>query len=461
MLIGESLPFIKDYVRSINAAIKEQDPGKQLTRLQCCWLSFVILGLLITNSVCWARYRRFSLESYTVGGLSWMFRRAAIMWELLLQASVLHIMTVYKIKSGVLVIDDTDRERSKHTTQISHVHKIRDKKRSGYFNGQNVVFLLLINEKITMPVGFCFYEPDPEQVAWRKEDARLRAKGVEKCYRPKPIPANPNYPSKKSVALKLLSDFAEAYEQVHISALVADAFYGTLDFIEGSLIKFKNVQVISQIKKNQLIVVNNKEISVENFFKNYTGHTEQVELRGTKKTITYCGGRFKIKSHKTKYFVIALKYEGEDEYRYLIAKDMTWRDIDIIKTYGLRWLVEVFIQDWKQYEGWNQLAKQTGEDGSNRGVILSLLTDHALLLHQEQKALFENKRPAATVGSLREKVMMESLQVFIEKIVSSDNPKALIDEFSSKLSELFELRSSVKHLRHVDMTYLAQEVLIA
>lgn len=211
--------------------------------------------------------------------------------------------------------------------------------------------------------------------------------------------------------------------------------------------------MISQIKKNQLINVNGRNIAVGEFFKNYSGTTEQVLLRGTEKRITYCSGRFKIKSHDKKYYIIALKYDDEEDYRYLIASDSSWRDIDIIKTYFLRWLVEVFIQDWKSYEGWNQLAKQRGESGSDHGVTLSLLCDHALLLHQDQKALFENKKPAITVGSLREKVMMESLTVFIEGIVSSDNPKILFEEYADKISTLFELRSSIKHMRNVDMHF--------
>ena len=47
-------------------------------------------------------------------------------------------------------------------------------------------------------------------------------------------------------------------------------------------------------------------------------------------------------------------------------------------TYTLRWLVEVFFEDWKLYEGWAGMAKQPDEEGSFRGVILSLLLDHAL-----------------------------------------------------------------------------------
>lgn len=90
--------------------------------------------------------------------------------------------------------------------------------------------------------------------------------------------------------------------------------------------------------------------------------------------------------------------------------------------------------------------------GQITGVTLSLLCDHALLLHQDQKTLFENKGPAITVGSLREKVMMESLSVFIEGIVFKDDPKAMFEEYADRISELFELRSSIKHM-YVDMSF--------
>ncbi len=67
--------------------------------------------------------------------------------------------------------------------------------------------------------------------------------------------------------------------------------------------------------------------------------------------------------------------------------------------------------------------------------------------------MFENKQPAITVGSLREKIMMESLSAFIEGIVLSDNPKAMFEEYSDKISELFVLRSSIKHMREIDMNF--------
>ncbi len=91
-----------------------------------------------------------------------------------------------------------------------------------------------------------------------------------------------------------------------------------------------------------------------------------------------------------KRFVIALKYEGESDYRYLVATDMTWRTMDITQAYTLRWLVEVFFEDWKLYEEWGREAKQLDEEGSSRGLILSLLFDHCILLHPEQMACKEN-----------------------------------------------------------------------
>jgi hypothetical protein len=46
-------------------------------------------------------------------------------------------------------------------------------------------------------------------------------------------------------------------------------------------------------------------------------------------------------AHHTKRFIVALKYEGEDSYRSLIASDLTWRTPDIVQAQTLRWLVEI------------------------------------------------------------------------------------------------------------------------
>ena len=249
MIIGDSLPFIQDYVLALNAAIKEQSPDAALTRIQRYWLSFVILGLLVTNTLCWARFERFSCGTYAMSSICWMFKKAKVAWNLLLYASVIKIIEHYGIKSGVLVIDDTDSERSKNTTQIARVHKIRDKKRSGFYSGQNLVFLLLVTDKLSVPVGFSFYEPDPVITAWKIEDKRLRKKGVAKSFRP-PIPErNPNYPTKIALSLKLLNEFNNGFSFIRIKAIIADNLYSSKEFFDGATKLTGQPQVISQIKK--------------------------------------------------------------------------------------------------------------------------------------------------------------------------------------------------------------------
>src|SRR5712691_8950343 len=112
---------------------------------------------------------------------------------------------------------------------------------------------------------------------------------------------------------------------------------------------------------------------------------------------------------------------------------MSWRGL-------LRWLVEVFIQDWKSHEGWSQLTKQPGKEGARRGVILSLLVDHVLFLHPDQHAQLKNNLPAYTVGSLRAHVQVECLVDVIQELVSSDDPQGQLQRFTQALHEVVCLR---------------------
>ena len=60
------------------------------------------------------------------------------------------------------------------------------------------------------------------------------------------------------------------------------------------------------------------------------------------------------------------------------------------------WQMEVFLQDWKSYEGWSQLTKQPGDEGARHSVILSLLVDHSLFMHPDQQRQLKNNLPAYT-----------------------------------------------------------------
>ena len=161
MFFSTPLPFIKDFIEDLDEAIKQYNLQARLSITQRSWLAFCIMALLVTHSLCWSGFERASLGKYSTAGLSWMFCRSKIYWSLLLQMSVLVILRNYGIRAGILALDDTDKRRSKSTKNLAHVHKLKDKATGGFFMGQCIVFLVLITEKITIPVGFAFYEPDP------------------------------------------------------------------------------------------------------------------------------------------------------------------------------------------------------------------------------------------------------------------------------------------------------------
>src|SRR5947208_7404648 len=108
--------------------------------------------------------------------------------------------------------------------------------------------------------------------------------------------------------------------------------------------------------------------------------------------------------------------------------------------------MEVFIQDWKSYEGWSPLTKQPGEEGARHSVILSLLVDHSLFVHPDQQNQLKNNLPAYTVGSLRANVQVECLVDVIDDLVSSDEPQDKMKRFTRALNEVFAFGRYKKHM---------------
>ncbi|MCP3678947.1 MAG: hypothetical protein GY782_01065 [Gammaproteobacteria bacterium] len=70
MIPQNGLPFIKEYISSINTVLQQKEPGVSLSRLQCAWIAFVLMGILITNSLCWSRFARFGLGAYQPAAMS-------------------------------------------------------------------------------------------------------------------------------------------------------------------------------------------------------------------------------------------------------------------------------------------------------------------------------------------------------------------------------------------------------
>ena len=441
------LPFIREFIKNLTISISGEHADFHITRTQKLWLSFCLTGILLTNTVCWARFERASFGGWLEPALSWMFRSSKLDWSKLLKGSINVLLKKYGIEEGSLELDDTERERSKNAKQIYGLGKQKDKKSGGYFNGQSILVLLLVTKKLSIPVGFEFYRMDPVLRAWRKKDNELKKKGVKKENRPKEPVRDKSYPTKNEIGLGLVNSFKEYFGQIKVKAVKADALFGTAEFVDGVAKLFPDNQVISQIRNNQKVLINGEEYKVEKYFSRRAAIESKMVIRGGKKVnIYYSSVIGKVKSHGKKRLIIALKYEGEMSFRYIIAQNMTWRVQDVLACFSLRWLVEVFFQDWKMYEGWGQLTKHVGEDGSRQSLILSLLFDHCLLSHPTQAARIKDNLPLYTVGSLRDKLSVESLMQVFKHILEQDEPKKYLEQLTENIDHVYKLRVSSKHL---------------
>jgi len=201
MLIRQ-MDFVVHYVAGLNASLKKLKTSS-LTQIQCNWLVTVLMGLLVAGSFNWAAFSRRSLGICNESQLRWMFRYAKIAWDLLFQASVAQVISHYGITMGVLVLDDSDKMRSRNTSKIAGVHKVKDKKTGGWFMGQEFVFLILVTNTVTVPVGFRFYIPDPALKEWKKLNKAEKKAGIPSKERTRKPEPNPKYPSKKRTCITI------------------------------------------------------------------------------------------------------------------------------------------------------------------------------------------------------------------------------------------------------------------
>ncbi len=386
MIIGKPAPFVRAFVDAVDEAIRAQSPSHGMSAMQRTWLAFCVTAVLVTNSMCWARFERASLGTYALAALSWMFRHSKMPWDELLVARVRVILRHYGITSGSLVIDDTDNPRSKAAKALAHLYKLRDKESGGYLWGQSLVFLLLVTPTIAIPVGFAFYQPAPEFSAWYKKAKALKKQGVAKPQRPPQPPANPASPTKQQLALRLLERFHAHHPTFRVHCIIADALYGTAPFVDGASVTFGGVQVISQIRSNQKVRVHKRAQHVADYCATPPGTPHTIRIRGGEEVIAIVGSaRVYVGSHKTKRFVVALKYEGEETSRSLIASDLSWRTLDIVQGQTLRWLVELLLKEWKSYA--NLHAFDTAKPVIVEGLIWIAIAAAALkrfLAHMTQ-----------------------------------------------------------------------------
>jgi hypothetical protein len=264
MIFTQPLSFIFEFVEELDRGIRECAPNRKLSTGQRYWLRFCLMGILLSNQVCWAAFERVGLGGYRQAALSWMFRPSKLLWPLLLHVSIL---------------------------------------------------LILKNAP-----------PKPE--------------------------TNAAYPSKLDLLRELLREFQGYHPGFQVKAILADALYGSAAWMNQAASLFPKTPVISQLKKTQKVRCRQREMTVAPYFATHPGVKMTLRIRGGQTVKVVLGSaRLYVSAPQQKRFVVALQYPGEQEYRYRVASDLSWRAVDIASAYTLRWLVEQLHREGKPVTG--------------------------------------------------------------------------------------------------------------
>jgi hypothetical protein len=135
-IFTQPLPFVDAFVEELAASLKPLNTGRGLSFAQRTWLKFCLMGVLMTNSVCWASFERIGLGGYRLGALSWMFRKTKIPWDKLFQASVGRVLERHGIKEGVLTADDSDLRRTKRPSASMRPTRTSTRRRGAISTGR-------------------------------------------------------------------------------------------------------------------------------------------------------------------------------------------------------------------------------------------------------------------------------------------------------------------------------------
>jgi len=71
MIVGKPFAFLSDYVNQLSETLENSQITAGMTVKRQNWLAFCLTCIIVTNSICWRKFSRVSLGSFTDALLSW------------------------------------------------------------------------------------------------------------------------------------------------------------------------------------------------------------------------------------------------------------------------------------------------------------------------------------------------------------------------------------------------------
>lgn len=439
-MLEQPLRSISDFVRQV-----AKQGGADLTTKQHGLLATLLTGMILLGSFKVKGISALFLSKLTPAAIYAMLRRGNIPFDKLFWGALKLIIKAFNVRVITIAVDDTERERSKNCKVLPFVRKALCKATGGWIQAQNIVFIVLVTDRVTIPVWFSFHRPanlsKDQRKACRKNPKKI--KKYDSKYRTKVDLACIGLFIVARMIKRLQSELGI---QLKIKCASGDNGYASAK-IQTAVSKLFGCQYVSKANPNQNVFSRGTELSLEKFFTRISLISKTIVIRGREIAVEFKPARVFVSSYNRKVFVVAIRYSGEKSWQYLFGTDLTWTAESIIKAYGLRWLIEVFFEDWKQCDGWGVGALQRSVDGAVRGLFLSLLVDLFLLYYQcTNSSLREHGRVELySAGTVIRHLQAEAIYESIEGILEHENPREKLRQIREQLIVVSDRRVSLKH----------------
>ena len=61
VILAKPAPFVSAFIDTVDEAIRQEHPHHSMSAIQRAWLAFCLTAILVTHSICWARFERANL----------------------------------------------------------------------------------------------------------------------------------------------------------------------------------------------------------------------------------------------------------------------------------------------------------------------------------------------------------------------------------------------------------------
>lgn len=378
---------------------------------------------------------------------------SSIHWRLLLYNVVKRFNTVTLTHSqdnpsntGVrcFIGDDTDIEKSGR--KFEGISRIFNHVVKRHIMGFKLLALGLWDGKSFVPVDFSFHNEKG-----KKKNYGLTLKQRNERYTKKREKASRGYKRKKELREKKHKNLVKMIKRAVKHGLLADyvltdAWFCTHDFIEN----------IRHIKSGMLHIISMCRMDKRNY-----------EIAGQMMNAQEILKRNKAYTHRSRfnkihYIAVSAKYKGtpvklfftrltkRTKWRLLVTTDTSLSFNTMYKIYQIRWTIEVFFKESKQYFGLGK-CQSVDFDGQIAATTISFIQYIMLSLHKRYNTyesiggLFKQCKIQTQEAILAERIWGEILELIHNLIVEYELSEDL-DELLEKIINKAENNSSIKHI---------------